>query len=241
MSGTPYRFGVRNRLTELRRYWGEPDAERAQSMYRDHAPDYDQSCQRSWPIRIAAIESLRLSPGETAFDVACGTGLTLVELARRVGPGGRAIGIECSPEMAALAGAKVQRFKDCAEVRQSTIEAFDFAGRADAMLFCYTHDVLQSEAAIANLVRHARPGCRVAIAGNCFQPWLYGWPVNLFTAWRARGYLTTFKGLRDPTHRLRLAGATLTRVRYAHLGSSYLAVGVIDQGPMRGRPSGPST
>ncbi len=42
-------------------------------------------------------------PGETVLDVGCGLGPTTIELARRVAPNGRAIGLDVSEKMTALA------------------------------------------------------------------------------------------------------------------------------------------
>lgn len=44
-----------------------------------------------------------LKPGETVVDLGCGGGLDVFLAARRVGPTGRAIGIDMTPEMIALA------------------------------------------------------------------------------------------------------------------------------------------
>ncbi|GAA4394578.1 methyltransferase domain-containing protein [Tsukamurella soli] len=46
---------------------------------------------------------LGLRPGATAVDVGCGTGAELLELARLVQPGGRAIGVDANQPMLAIA------------------------------------------------------------------------------------------------------------------------------------------
>ena len=50
------------------------------------------------PLRVAALRT-----GMTIVDVGCGAGLDLLLAARAVGPSGRAIGIEMTEPMAALA------------------------------------------------------------------------------------------------------------------------------------------
>lgn len=84
-----------------------PNRYRSVSDYRDLASTYDASCRRIGYIRSAAVNALVLQPGQTVFDVACGTGATLLELACRVGPRGRVIGIDHSPEMAAIARQRI--------------------------------------------------------------------------------------------------------------------------------------
>jgi SAM-dependent methyltransferase len=51
------------------------------------------------PHRIGPIE-----PGETVLDHACGAGTDLLLAARRVGPAGRAIGVDMTPAMREVAG-----------------------------------------------------------------------------------------------------------------------------------------
>jgi demethylmenaquinone methyltransferase/2-methoxy-6-polyprenyl-1,4-benzoquinol methylase len=57
-----------------------------------------------WRARAADLAALR--PGDSALDVACGTGDLALELARRVGPGGEVIGSDFSEEMLERARAK---------------------------------------------------------------------------------------------------------------------------------------
>ena len=121
-------------------------------------------------------------------------------MAESVGPSGHVVGVELIPEMAAITCGKLVAvgFDDRAAVHVSAAEDFTTDLYADAMPFCYTHDVLQSPQAIENLLRHNQPGYRIAIVGWHWLPWPQGFPVNLFNAWRARHYLTTYCGLNRP-------------------------------------------
>ena len=204
-----------------------PDKQRAIASYQTLAPRYDASCHRIERIRQDAVDSLRLSPGETVFDIACGTGSTLLPLADQVGPSGHVVGVELVPEMAAIARNKlVMAGLDArASLHVSAAEDFQTHRLADAMLFCYTHDVLQSPQAIENLLRLARPGCRIAIVGWHWLPWSWGFPVNLFNAWRARHYLTTYRGLKEPWHLLAPYLDEFSIEARDHCGSSYRAYG----------------
>ena len=56
--------------------------------------------------RERAAEQARLSPGDAALDVCCGTGDLTLELARRVSPGGHVIGCDFSEPMLDLAREK---------------------------------------------------------------------------------------------------------------------------------------
>jgi hypothetical protein len=98
---------------------------------------------------------------------------------------------------------------------------------ADALLLSYTHDVLQNPAAVLNLLRHARPGAQVVITGMRFLPWWWAAPLNLVVGYRARRYLSTYRGMRQPWAPLLPYCPDLKVVRTFHAGTSYLAVGQV--------------
>lgn len=205
----------------------QPDAARALANYRELAAGYDDTCTRIEALRRRAIAELALRPGECVFDIGCGTGPTLPLLAQAVGPTGRVIGVELSPEMAALAQQRIAASGHAGEVRviQSALETLQVEQRADALLLCYTHDVLQSGAALQRLIQCAKPGARIAVLGMKTLPWLWGWPVNLFNLYRARRYLTTYANLDCPWRMLQQRGATLRETHTALCGSAYIASG----------------
>jgi len=62
-----------------------------------------------WRARAADLAAL--APGDSALDVACGTGDLAIELARRVGPGGEVIGSDFSEEMLERARAKAPQLQ----------------------------------------------------------------------------------------------------------------------------------
>jgi ubiquinone/menaquinone biosynthesis C-methylase UbiE len=59
--------------------------------------------------RRRAIELLRLAPGATVVDVACGTGLNFPLIEQRIGPSGTLIGVDLTAGMLGRARARVQR------------------------------------------------------------------------------------------------------------------------------------
>ena len=67
----------------------------------------------------------------------------------------------------------------------------------DAILFSYTHDLIRSPAALANLLRQARPGARVAATSTkLYAPWLF--PANWYLRWSHRAYITNFESFDAP-------------------------------------------
>ena len=201
-----------------------PDRQTALQNYRSLASGYDASCRRIEEARRLAIVHLDVRLGDVVYDVACGTGATLSLLAAATGSSGLVIGIEQSPEMAELARQRVAGIHTVRIVNCSVEDLRDVP-LADRMLFCYTHDVLQSPGAIEKLVDSARPGCRFAILGARFLPWAWGFPINLFVAVRGRRYLSTFRGFRRPLALLSGRARELQTIRTFHWGTSYLATG----------------
>ncbi|MFY9315387.1 MAG: methyltransferase domain-containing protein [Burkholderiales bacterium] len=212
------------RLIPSRR--GAPDRAAAIGSCRPLAESYDASCKWLERPRRPAIELLGSREGETVIDVACGTGPMLPELARRVGLNGRVIGLEQSAEMLALARQRVRNesIGHTVILAEAPAEEFSCEERADAPLFFYAHDVLQSAAALSRLFAHARPGARVVVAGARFLPW-WAAPLNLWTALRARRYLTTCRGLTRPWRRLERECPDFSPLASNFLGTGYLGAG----------------
>jgi ubiquinone/menaquinone biosynthesis C-methylase UbiE len=77
----------------------------------NRATGWDAERTRSWlsnladseaplvPVSTAIFEAASLRTGESVLDVGCGAGATTVEAARMVGPAGRVVGLDISPEM----------------------------------------------------------------------------------------------------------------------------------------------
>ena len=138
-----------------------------QPAYYEHARCYDRDTGVFQPYRRAVVEALPLQPGQVVLDVGCGTGLCCGLLRDKVGPAGTVIGIEESPEMAALARAQIAREGWCnVTVVQAPAEEARFETTADAALFCAVHDILQSPAALRNVMAKLCPGARVAAGGG---------------------------------------------------------------------------
>jgi acyl dehydratase len=103
---------------------------------------------------------------------------------------------------------------------------------ADAVLFAFTHDVVRSPEALANVLRQVRSGGRLAAAGpkwSAFAPQLNPlvWQV-------ARQFVTTFDGFRRPWAELERAVPDLA-VEEAYFGCVYLAWGRVAGWPEAGR------
>ena len=175
-------------------------------------------------LRRRVIAMLDLSPGETVVDIASGTGLSLPLLAEAVGPAGRVIGVEISPEMMALAKARiVQGGWANIHLVEAPAETADLGAKFHAALFNYTHDVLQSPVALRRIFSYAHPGARVAIAGiKHASRWLP--PLRWYRVLKARAYVTTYAGLDRPWELLQgfVPDLQITPVMF---GTNYIARG----------------
>jgi len=201
-----------------------PDNALALENYRGLAPAYDEATWMMEPLRRRAVDALRLEPGDVVLDVACGTGKSFALIQEQIGPAGRLIAIDQSPEMLAIARRRVARagWRNVTLV-ESAVERARIAEEVDAILFCYAHDVLQSDIALDSVFATARRGCRVASTGmQCFPWWLE--PLNLIVWAKARRYATALAGFHRPWRRLRRRVADFA-LDSAYLGMAYLARG----------------
>jgi ubiquinone/menaquinone biosynthesis C-methylase UbiE len=203
-----------------------PDRATALAQYRLRAGIYDLELLLFEPIRRRAIERLELRPGGVVRDVGCGTGLSFVGLRERIGAAGRIVGIEQSPEMIAKARHRVEQHGwDNVTLVNAPVAQAAIRGKADAALFHFTHDILREPRALANVVRHLKPGARVAACGlKWSRPWAVG--VNLAVLAAARHSVTTLDGLREPWNHLARLVDDL-RIESALAGGVFVATGVV--------------
>jgi acyl dehydratase/ubiquinone/menaquinone biosynthesis C-methylase UbiE len=203
------------------------------ALYRRVAGSFDLSTAWLEPYRRRAVSQLRLQPGDVVLDVGCGTGMSFEPIQAAIGPTGRLVGVEPSPEMLAAAHARVgDAGWDNVTLLEARAEEAALPGPADAVLFAFTHDVVRSPEALANVLGQVRPGGRLAAAGpkwSAFAPQLNPlvWQV-------ARQFVTTFDGFRRPWAELERAVPDLA-VEEAYFGCVYLAWGKVAGWPEAGR------
>ena len=119
--------------------------ERLIETYRKKAKRYDIT-SRLYPVpgypqrtqRLQAVRALRLRPGDTVVDMACGTGLNFRLLEKVVGPGGQIIGVDLTDAMLARAQDRIKTngWSNVSLV-QADAAGFDFPAGVNAILSTY--------------------------------------------------------------------------------------------------------
>jgi SAM-dependent methyltransferase len=202
-----------------------PDRRTArQPAYGGHARSYDRRTGAFQGYRRAVIEALPVRPGQVVLDVGSGTGLCCGLLRDKVGPQGGVVGIEESPEMAAVARERIagEGWRNVTVV-QSPAEDAQIAVTADAALFCAVHDILQSPGALRNVLSKLRPGAWVAAGGGKWAArWLVG--VNLQARMLHAPFVRSFEGFGRPWNHLEPLLEDV-HVRELALGSGYIVTG----------------
>jgi SAM-dependent methyltransferase len=204
-----------------------PDRAAALKQYQRRAAVYDWELAAFEPLRREAIDALALRPGEVVIDVGCGTGLSLPALHQAVAGRGQVIGIEQSPEMIDLARQRVAA-NGWRRVRlvEAPVELARIGGRADAALFHFTHDILQTPAALANVLSHLKPGARLVATGLKWADPGLAWSANLFVLPAALRSVSSLAGLNAPWALLQQQlGALVIEPRL--MGAAYLAHGIV--------------
>ena len=140
------------------------EAERARElaeMLELRARDTEQSAARQ-----AYLDLLDLKAGDAALEVGCGSGAVTRDLARRVGPAGRAVGLEPSAELLSIA-AEIARSEglDQIEWRQGGGESLPFGDAEFDVVLAVTTlaHMPNAEQCVPELVRVTRHGGRVGI------------------------------------------------------------------------------
>ncbi len=138
----------------------------------------DERWAAVWPKRERLTDAVTayvlaaaaLVPGERVLDVGCGGGRALLAAAEAVGPGGKAVGVDISRPLGALA---VRRLREAGlangSVEIADMQTANVAGRPFDVALSQFGVMFFDEpvTGFANIAAHLRPGGRIAFA--CWQ------------------------------------------------------------------------
>jgi demethylmenaquinone methyltransferase/2-methoxy-6-polyprenyl-1,4-benzoquinol methylase len=149
------------------RHGNEVPRDDVASMFDDIAPVYDRlntimtfGLDSGW--RRAAVDQTGIAPGASVADIACGTCKLTGELAERVGPFGKVIGVDLSDGMLTRAQSE---YRDLVQVEFRHGDALDLPidddGVDAATIGFGLRNLADFEAGFRELARVVRPGGRV--------------------------------------------------------------------------------
>ena len=118
------------------------------------------------PRREAAVRRLCLEPGNRVLDVGCGTGMSFPFLVQAVGPDGEVMGVEISPDLAAISKKRIEQEEwNNVHVAIGPAQTIDLPGTFDGLLLFAAHEVLTSPQALDHLLAHLNKGGRIVAFG----------------------------------------------------------------------------
>ncbi len=121
------------------------------------------------PFGLVLLETIRLRGTSAALDVGCGAGFPLLEIADRLGPGKRVVGLDPWEAGLARAGSKARtRGLAHVELVLGTAEQMPFADGAFDLVVSNNglNNVADPERALAECARVMRPGAQIVITAN---------------------------------------------------------------------------
>lgn len=135
--------------------------------------------------RAAYLDLLGPAPGERVLDVGCGSGVVTRDLARRVAPGGRVVGLDPSPALLTVAAERAAEAGLAGQIewREGDARALPCAdGEFDAAIavttLCHIPD---GERAVPELVRVVRPAGRVGVFDRDNDSYIIAHPDRALT------------------------------------------------------------
>ncbi len=210
-----------------------PGKRQIRDLYRRRARRFDLSFLifRLCGFRIShyrrrTVESLRLAPGDTVVDLACGTGLNFPLLVKAVGPGGRVVGVDLTDSMLELARRRVRAAGwDNVTLVESDLVACRFPARVDAILSTFSLVLVPDyQVVIERAAAALAPGGRLALFDLKEPERWPRWLVRL-VAWLDSPYgVSVEQADRRPWETLRRHLRQI-RFREYYFGVLYLAVG----------------
>ena len=201
--------------------------------YRKSARHYDLTSRLYYPQqshRRRAVQALRLRPGDSVVEIACGTGLNFPLIEQEIGPEGRIVGVDLTDAMLARAQHRIETngWSNVSLVQADGAE-FEFPIGVDAILATYPHSLLpESHQVITHGAVALSPGGRWVVLDLKVPDNTPRWLAALATATVGRFSSLDEWIARRPWEEIRTAMQdTLDDFSWTDLlfGTAYLAAG----------------
>lgn len=210
-----------------------PTKDELVALYRKRARNYDWTANlyyligfREWAYRRRAVAALRLRPGDTVVEMACGTGLNLPLLRSAVGAQGLVVGVDINDAMLARADARRRRegWTNVELVQSDAIE-FDFPSDADGVISTFAITLVpEFDEIIRRGVAALAPGGRFVVLDFKGPAWPPPWLVKAFVSITEPFGVTLEMAARHPWESLERYAAEFG-MEEIYFGFSYVAVG----------------
>jgi demethylmenaquinone methyltransferase/2-methoxy-6-polyprenyl-1,4-benzoquinol methylase len=161
-------------------------------IYSKRAATYDLSANlyylvgiREFAYREKAVEALALQPGDTVVEIGCGTGLNFPLIQKKIGTGGRIVGVELTPAMAEKARRRGYRNGWLnVEVVNEDAASFVFPDGVGAVLSTFALTLVPEHDTVIRRAAAALPaGGRMAVLdfkrSDHWPDWLVRWFVRI--------------------------------------------------------------
>jgi ubiquinone/menaquinone biosynthesis C-methylase UbiE len=141
-----------------------PYKQQIADLYSRRSPTYDES---EWHHEIARrlVECAQIRPGQTVLDLATGTGIAAIAAARKVGDGGRILGVDIATGMLEQAAQKIHSLglKNI-ELHLADAETFDLPDQSCDRILCSSALIWMSDltAALQRWHRFLKPDGLIA-------------------------------------------------------------------------------
>jgi len=140
--------------------------------YRKRAANYDFTANlyylfgyREWAYRRLAVKALKLLPGDTVLELACGTGINFPLFQRYIGPTGRIIGVDITDAMLEQANKRVanQGWKNIALI-QHDASTYQIPSNVNAVFSSYALSIFpDTKRVLTNIANSLAPGGRLTL------------------------------------------------------------------------------
>jgi len=146
--------------------------EETKAFYNKIAKVYDALAEHSEaPVRTAGLEMLNAQPGQKVLEIGFGTGHSLIELARAVGPSGKVFGIDLSEKMVEISQKRADQERLDGRFELACGDALHLpyvSESVDGIFMSFTlelFDTPEIPLVLAECKRVLKPGGRIVVIG----------------------------------------------------------------------------